>query len=275
MLEQIKYQNHMGEVFEFGKNGIFVNASDIHDYSWNVTKKNNRVASLDYAVSTRKLPVVVVGGTDAERNAAVNRLFEVVEKDALALKHGKIILGDYYFRCFVTKSAKKNYLTANGHMVVTLTLTSDYPYWIKETPYYFVETASTFDARGDLDYGHDYPHDYFNNMITNALNNSDFVPSNFRMHINGPCSNPSVYVAGHLYQVFCDVNDGAYLTIDSSAKTVTLTANDGTVTNVFNSRNKESYIFEKIPAGNCAVARAEAYNMEIVLLEERSEPKWT
>jgi hypothetical protein len=80
MLEQIKYQNHMGEVFEFGKNGIFVNASEIHDYSWNVTKKNNRVASLDYAISTRKLPVVVVCETEKERNAAVNRLFEVVEK---------------------------------------------------------------------------------------------------------------------------------------------------------------------------------------------------
>ena len=275
MLEQVKYQNHMGEVFEFGKDGIFVNASEIHDYSWNVTKKNNRVASLDYAISTRKLPVVVVCSTEAERNAAVNKLFEAVEKDVLALKHGRLIVGEYYFRCYVTKSAKKTYLNANGHMVITLTLTSDYPYWIRETSHYFLATVSTFAVNNDLDYSHDYPHDYLNNVIATDLHNPDFVKSNFRMHINGPCSNPAVYIADHLYQVNCEVNEGEYLTIDSSAKTITITANDGTTFNVFNRRNKDSYIFEKIPTGSCAVSRTEAFNLEIVLLEERSEPKWT
>lgn len=41
MLEKLIYKNHVGEVFDFGKDGIFVNASDLHDYEWAVATKGN------------------------------------------------------------------------------------------------------------------------------------------------------------------------------------------------------------------------------------------
>ena len=31
MLEQLKYKNHLNEVFEFGKDGIFVDTNDVWD----------------------------------------------------------------------------------------------------------------------------------------------------------------------------------------------------------------------------------------------------
>ena len=132
MLEQLKYKNHLNEVFEFGKDGIFVDTNDLHDYSWNVTKKGNKIAAIDYAVSKRKLPVTIICDSEEKGIAARNRLLEVVEKDVLAMKHGQIIIGGYYFKCFVTKSQKKNYLTSKRMMNVTLTLTTDCPYWVKE-----------------------------------------------------------------------------------------------------------------------------------------------
>lgn len=275
MLEQLRYQNHLGEVFEFGRDGVYVNTNDLHDYEWSVTKKHNKVSALDYAVTTRKLPIVIMCATEAEGIAARNRLFEVTEKDVLAFQHGRIIIGDYYFKCFVTKSVKKNYLSTGRHMAVTLTLTTDYPYWVKETTSVFMPTASPFAAGNGLDYAHDYPHDYTSNTMIRMVTNTGFVSSNFRLNINGPCVNPAVYVAGHLYQVYCEVAEGEYLTIDSVAKTVTVTAKDGTKTNVFNSRNKLSYIFEKIPAGKHAVSWSGDFIFEVVILDERSEPKWT
>ena len=108
MLEQLKYKNHVNEVFEFGKDGIFVNTNDLHDYEWTVTKKGGRIASLDRAIINRKLPVIIICDTEAKGIAARNRLMEVVEMDALAMQHGSIIIGDYYFKCFVTKSQKKD-----------------------------------------------------------------------------------------------------------------------------------------------------------------------
>ena len=79
MLEQLKYKNHINEVFEFGKDGIFVNTNDLHDFEWNVTKRGNKISSLDYGISKRKLPVVIVCDSEDKGIAARNKLFEIAE----------------------------------------------------------------------------------------------------------------------------------------------------------------------------------------------------
>ena len=274
MLEQLKYKNHLNEVFEFGKNGIYVSLNDLHDYEWTVTNKNKRITSLSYAVSKRKLPVIIICNTEEEGVAARNRLMEICEKDVLAMKHGQIIIGNYYFKCFVTKSQKKKYLTSKRMMEVTLTLTSDFPYWVKETTTLFQPLGAVLNGGQNLDYPFDYAFDYFPEGGTKNLVNKHFIDSNFRMIIYGACSNPAVYVGEHLYQVNCEVEAGEYLTIDSVTKKIYLTAKDGTTTNQFKLRNKESYIFKKIPSGSSMVAWSGDFGVDIILLEERSEPKW-
>ena len=392
MFEQLKYKNHINEVFEFGKDGIFVNMNDLHDYEWSVVSKGNRISALQRTVSTRKLPIVIMCDTEEKGIAARNKLLEVCDKDVLAMKHGQIIVGDYYFKCYVTKSTKGNYMSGKHYMELTLTLTSDYPYWVKEkmqtfgviesesatgsdtltwdgnteglefvdagddTLLYKISDATptlaevqqggtlvidgqtfeftsddvmamgdvytifnmqgglivptdnaevfgvTIPSKGfymmmpcdysltipnytgfgggdsgaeDLDYPYDYAFDYLSNIANTELNNTDFVPSNFKMLIYGVCVDPSITVGGHTYQVNCTVGESEYLTIDSTTKKVYLTANDGTIINQFNNRNKSSYIFEKIPVGTSAVTWVGDFGFDIILMEERSEPKWT
>lgn len=275
MLEQLKYQNHVNEVFEFGKDGIFLNVSELYDYSWDVSKKNNRIASLDRSVVTRKLPITIICATEEEGLKARNKLLEVAEKDVLAMKHGKIIIGDYYFRCFVTRSQKKDYLKSKRYITVTLQLTSDFPYWVKETRNVIsVNVDNAVTTEGGFDYPFDYPLDYLNDIRNLSITNTDFASSNFRLIINGACQNPAIYIGEHLYQVYCTVNEGEYLTIDSTSKTVVLTTRDGTQINQFNNRNKTSYIFEKIKPGKNVVSRTGDFTFEIITLEERSEPRW-
>ena len=273
MLEQLKYKNHVNEVFEFGKDGIFVDMNELHDYEWTVTKKGNRISALDYAISKRKLPVIIICETEAKGIAARNKLFEVVEKDVLAMQHGRIILGDYYFKCFVTKSQKKNYLTSKRYMTLTLTLTTDFPYWVKETTVSFGKNTGSGSGSKNLDFAFDYPFDFYSS--TQDLKNTGFVGTNFRMVVYGACSNPAVYINGHLYQVNCEVGASEYLTIDSTSKKIYITGNDGIITNVFKLRNRDSYIFEKIQPGTNSVIIEGDYGVDITLLEERSEPKWT
>lgn len=275
MLEQLIYKNHINEVFEFGKNGIFVNTSDLHDYDWSVTKNGNKISALSRQVSTRKLPLIILCKTEQEGIAARNRLLEVVEKDVLAMKHGQVIVGDYYFKCFVTKSAKKDYLQTDRFIRIDLTLSSDRPYWVKErvTPF---RTDVGGDGTGiGLDYPHDFPFDYFSTMASTQLVNDGFVASNFKIIIYGACSDPSISINDHVYQVECDVLENEYLTIDSAQKKIYVTTNNGTIVNKFNDRNKASYIFEKIAAGTNIVTWTGAFGFDVILMEERSEPKWT
>lgn len=272
MLERLKYKNHLGQVIDFGQNGIFVSSSDIHDYSWTVSTKNNKISTFKREVTKRSLPVVIFCPTPAEGVAARNMLMEVAERDVLAEKPGQLIAGGYYYRCYVTGSAKSSYLKSRRRMETTLTITSDAPYWVKETLNSFRSygTADEF-----LDYAMAYPYDYTSGFSAKTLVNTGFIASNFRMIVFGPCANPVVYIAGHAYGVNCNVPEGAYLTIDSSEKTITVTLQDGTVTNVFNKRKRDSYIFEPIPLGSSVVSWSADFGVDIVLLEERSEPKWT
>ena len=276
MLEQLKYKNHVNEVFEFGKDGIFVDMNELHDYEWTVTKKGNRISSLDYAISKRKLPVVIICDTEAKGIAARNKLMEVVEKDVLAMKHGRIIIGDYYFRCFVTKSQKKNYLTTKRWMEITLTLTTDFPYWVKESTMQFgTRLPSEEGTMKNLDFAHDLPYDFYSGFNVRDLKNTGFVKTNFKIIIYGAVKNPAVFIGGHEYGVNCEIGENEYLTIDSLSKQIYLTGNTGEITNKFNDRNKDSYIFEKIPPGSNTVSWSGDFGFDIILMEERSEPKWT
>ena len=272
MLEQLIYKNHVNEVFELGRDGIFVNTNELHDFEWNVTKRGNKISSFDYAISKRKLPVIIVCDSEEKGIAARNKLFEIAEKDVLAMQHGRIMVGNYYFKCFVTKSQKKDYLTSKRYMKLDLTLTSDYPYWVRETESSFGTSAETGSG---INYPFDFMFDYGSQMSRMELINPNFVSSNFKMIIYGACANPTVTIGGHIYQVNCSVEAGEYLTIDSTTKKIFVTKNDGTIVNKFNDRNKASYVFEKIPSGSNNVTWDGSFGFGIILMEERSEPKWT
>jgi hypothetical protein len=272
MLEQLKYKNHINEVFEFGRYGVYVNMNDLHDYEWSSVSKGSKISAFKRGVSTRKLPVVIKCDSEEDGIRARNKLLEICEKDVLALQHGQIIIGDYYFKCFVTRSQKTDYITDKRYMSANLTLTSDYPYWVKESVKTFGTSAT---ASEGLDYPFDFNFDYFTDVSKTVLTNPSFVSSNFKMIVYGACSNPSLIIGGHTYQVNCTVGDGEYLTIDSTTKKIFLTKNDGTTINQFNNRNKTSYIFEKIPSGDSVVIWTGDFGFDVILMEERSEPKWT
>ena len=272
MLERFKYKNHMGEVIDFGRSGIFVSGNDLHDYSWTVTQKNNKISAFQRAIAKHTLPVTIFCPTVEEGIAARNRLMEVAEKDVLAKKPGQIIVGDYYYKCYITESKKSKYLASRRKMEVKLTLCSDLPYWVREDKHSFRKAGMTDPGLG---YPYDYAFDFTPSSRMTVLTNTDFTASNFRMIIFGPCKDPVVYVSGHAYGVNCEAETGEYITIDSVSKKVTLTALDGTITNVFNHRRRDSYVFEKIQSGANAVNWSGDFGVDIILLEERSEPKWT
>ena len=127
MLERLRYKNHMGEVIDFGQSGILVSKNDLHDYSWTVTQKNNKISALTRSVTKYTLPVVLLCPTVEAGVAARNRLLEVAEKDVLAKKPGRIIIGDYYLSCYITGSKKSSYLASRRRMETKLTITTDAP----------------------------------------------------------------------------------------------------------------------------------------------------
>lgn len=277
MLEKIKYINHIMEEMNWGESGIFVNYNDLRDFSWNYYSENNKISSFYKGIVKKTVPIIIYCQDEKEGIEKKNRLFEVCEKDVIAAQHGKLIIGDYYLKCYVTASKKSNYLQSKGYLEATLTIATDYASWIKETKTTFRSLGSetgTGNAGQNLDFPHDYPFDYTSELNDKRLNNTGFIDSAFQIVIYGSCTNPAISINGHTYQVNVEVSDNEYLTIDSMTKKITLTRYDGKQVNCFQYRNRESYIFEKIPPGNNIVTWNGAFGFDVVLLEERSEPKW-
>lgn len=273
MREQIKYINHRNEVLDFGANGLYINKNDLRDFAWTAVSKNNRITGFKKGVVSKTIPVIISTTSEDECTEKLNALYEICEKDVLAVQHGRLVIGGYYMKCFVTASKKKEYLKSRQYKSIQIKISTDMPYWVKETTTTFGYGKGVVGS--NLDFENDFPYDYTSNIMNQKLNNTGFVPVNFRMNIYGACSNPQITIGGHTYEVAVDFESNEYLTIDSIAKTITLTHTDGETENCFNLRNKDSYIFEKIPVGVNTVSSNAEFKFDVTLFEERGEPKWT
>lgn len=276
MLEKLTYQNHLNETFDFGKDGIYVNAGELHNYAWSVEKRNNRISALRRdVVTTRKLPVVIICQDEAAAITARNKLFETVEKDVLAGEYGKIILNGYYFRCFVTQSKKKDYLKSGSrYMQLDLVLTTDRPVWVREEDYRFDYMTPLTKLNHGVDYPTGYNADYAPNSVRQWLNNTGIAAANFQITFYGNARSPEVVIGGHSYKLNTTIAEGEYAVIDSITKTITLHKTGGVVENIFSKRNRSSYIFKPIPPGNNELLLGGDYYVKVKLYDERSEPLW-
>lgn len=272
MLDKIIYTNHLNEKIVFGDMPYFANYSDLRDYSWDYTEASSRILSFKKKIKKYKLPVVIMCNTEEEAAQRKNALFEITEKDVLTKQHGTLQIGDYKLQCYIQESKKSNYLENKKYMTVQLTILTDKPYWLKETVFRFRSHTSVNEF---LDYPHDYSYDYMNSLALKNFINTNFTASNFKIIIYGAVENPQLIINKHVYEVETTLVANETLTIDSFSKTIEQVSVAGTKYNKFNSRNKDSYIFEKIASGSCAVLPSADFNFDIIIYEERGEPKWT
>ena len=163
-------------------------------------------------------------------------------------------------------------------LINTLKIVSPYPLWCREISKSFLKNGSTAVERAAdtyLFYPVAYPYRY--SMAGNAgfVNNDHYGECDFKMIIYGPCTNPVIRINGHAYEVAATLYAGEYILIDSRDHTVYRYLIDGRKQNLFNQRNKESDLFQKVPSGRCAVLwNAAAFGFDLILFQERSEPAW-
>ena len=126
----------------------------------------------------------------------------------------------------------------------------------------------------DLDFVYDYNIDYNFAHIGKIVANTNVAPADFTMKIKGYAEMPEVTIGNHLYNVRTIVGYGETLVIDSREKKIYKELPSGQKKNCFAERNKDSYIFEKIPSGNYNMTKDGSYEMSLTLYEERSTPEW-
>lgn len=272
MCDRFIYENHLGQRFD--EDCVYLNYSDLRDYSWSCDTMNSRIARFYHSITERKLPLVIVCKTGDEATAIKNRLFEIAEVDIMAMIPGKIYSGEYYTQGYITASAKSKYLINRRFCKNDLTLTSDDPAWYREQMQSFFPHTGSSVAAGGTDYPYDYPFDYSVSQKGQTIVCDSIRANAFKLRIYGATENPTITIGGHVYSIDGDIKAGETLLIDSLTKTITLTKADGTKVNWFDKRNRDSYIFQEIPAGQHTVIWNDSFGFDLTIIEKRSEPKW-
>lgn len=276
MLDSFVYVDHFGRRFDGLKNKVYLNYSDLRDYSWSYDTINSRISRFYRPIKDRKIPLWVHCDSDAEAIEVKNRLYELTETDIVAVLPGKVYIGEYYTNGYITSSVKGDYLIHDKMCRLDLVLTSDDPAWYKEQKYVF-KTASggALGVGGGTDYPYGYSYDYALSTTGRSIVCDSVVSNAFRLLIYGTVENPSVIINGHAYAIVGRISKGETLLIDSLAKTITLTTATGQKINWFDKRNRTNYIFEPIPAGQNTISWTGKFGFDLTVIEKRSEPRWT
>lgn len=273
----IRYVNSEGVEVILNKEPYKVLMSDLTDYDSVEVERNGKIACFTKEITERDLNIDIISNSKEATQELCNKLNEVFEKDIYNDVAGKIYINDYYMRCFI-KSCKKS---KRGNGVIRsyeYTLITDYPFWIKETPYQYLPENPISGGDSILTEGVMFPEfqfDFFRAKGDEILYNPSFADSNFILAIYGFVENPQIAIAGHPYRVETTIYEGERLVIDSLTHTVQKIGRLGEITNLYNARDKHYSVFKKIPPGMNTFQWSGGFGVDITLFDERSEPKWS
>ena len=268
------------ERIDFCQWPYMVTGGDLFDGEFDAIEDDDRIQGWERKITSKKLNIEIHAvGVPLEQ--AIDQLENVAEKDVLNTTPGRLYVGSSYMKGWIVGTAKDRWVQDLDSISNELTFKSDYPYWITEEEFRFHKQGSeSSEALEWLEFPYDVPYEFSKVRNLQYINNSNYTASGFKMIIYGPCINPLIRIAGHIYELRTTLYDGEYAVIDSSTryakdrKIVKVKA-DGTEENLFNSKNNESSIWEKIPTGLSIVSWSGAFGFDIILFNERGTPTWT
>lgn len=284
----VEYRNNFMEKVNFVEWPYMLTGGNLFDGKWDSIENDDHIQGWEKRTQNRLISMDISGTGLLSFEEAMNRLEDVFEKDVISGRAGRLYVGKSYMNCFLSMTEKDRWINDLGHAKVNLQVTSDYPYWITECPYTFRKKSESVPLTSSLiglDYEHDYEYEYVygfsegNDGTLQYMVNDHYTDSGFKMTIYGPCINPAIRIAGHLYELRTVLYDGEYAVVDSSTRfsqdrAIYKVQVDGTVMDLFNARNKSSEIWKKIPHGRSTVTWNGDFGFDIVLFSERGTPSW-
>ena len=212
-------------------------------------------------------------GSVEERETFLERFHNAIMRDITLNTPGRLTWGDWQIDCVVIASDTYPHETLPFTTVNDLRIYCPNPRWMLPETINIVKGVSPVGINTGFEYAFDWPIDYAAPMKPNEyiFSVNHHIPSDFKLYIYGPVSRPKLTIADHVYEIETAIPQGLYVEVDSRNKTVM--RSDGK--NLFNYRNFESSIFEKIPSGKITVKRSADFMARLTIYKESDEPRWT
>lgn len=271
-MRKIRYVNSNGQEIDLYNNKISMDIGELLDYEWEYLSYNDRITGFNRNRIITKNVTITVRGSREDTKKIRDNLYNIFEIDIINNQTGKLYVNDYYLNCYIHASKKTEVLRSGRVWEIQYQIVTDQPFWIIEK----MKTFSNSQASDvGIDFSYNYPFDYGIGNAIKEIKNDGIYQCDFELTIAGPCESAEVIISNHIYAVDVDLQSGQYLTINSEQETIYISEEDNTQVNVFDKRDRENYVFEKIPAGNNIVEYVGTHTVQLKLIMIRSEPEWT
>lgn len=272
----IRYINSEGKEYKFYDARVRATSGNFHKHAWtpetSKRKIGEAVQGFEKDAAEYEITFTIRGALE-DRKTFLDEMQDAFETDVLLEKPGRIYFGDYYIDGFVTSSETKTSDIAVYYSQNKVKLYCPRPIWTKENPYTFHSYGVS--SSDNKRYPGRYPCRYANGMNNTYIQNPHFTDVNFTLVIYGPVANPQVIIGDKSYLVNIVLEQGERLEIDSRTRTVTKVSKNGEKVNAFHNREKGKTFFKKIPPGRQKVVWSGKFDWDLVIYEERSEPRWS
>lgn len=273
---QMKYINSSGKVLDMSAWPIIcLNDPDVASV-WQLDKSpRGRFGSLLNTATRNEqilnFTIALSGATPAELDALIEQVMNVYGEDVRAEKMGQLWAGKSYCEGLI-QSYEKNKAVGKRYAEFKITFCSFSAFWITTQKVEFgIVPANSNGFRMPFR----FPFGFRTAVNSNTIANPTAFPAPAIIRMFGPCIKPAVTVNGHIYQVLAEARAGERFEINQLHRTLTLVTSDGKENNAFTFRNKDYSIFEYLPPGGLEIVADNKFAYEIVLLHQRSLPKWT
>lgn len=277
----IKYVNSKGESIRLDRDGFYADEGELRSFVWDYVYNGfpdgsgGNVDLFSRHQKTKSFAVSAHAMTKNQMNILLNRLHNITEFDVQERQPGRLWLNDQYISCFVVSSE----IVAKSYKVyfVTkrLTILPVTPYWCNELTQHFYKGESAVSSPYGKRYNGRLPYKYGTGYASSVLDNSAALWNTpMVLTFYGEAVSPSVTIAGNVYGVNVQLDDGERVVLNQLDKTIIKIATNGQKTNVFAERDREHDVFQYAPPGAVPVVYTGNFSMDVTLIRQRSEPQW-
>ncbi len=275
------YEGSDGSVIDLMQYPIFAQSPEtLTENSWKYSTISGvnglgRVKRFYKDTQETSLTLSIMADSADEFNKVVYNLHRTFDRDIRRLKPGKLWWNGWYKEVFAVETSNEEFEELFESVEREVKFISVYPYWVKKTTFQYYDLSQ---MSGSLDYDEsvlDYDDfDYDMEQRIETIENDCIDEANFELIFYGAAENPSITIGGHVYGVDVTLSAGEYVAINSLTKKIVKYDVYGNPENVFYLRDRDSYIFQKIPEGKVALLRNRNLAMDVTIFDERGEPEW-
>lgn len=272
------YEGSDGSIIDFMSGGIYAQDPEtLTSSKWKYSTISGvnglgRVKTFYKDAEEAPLTLDIMADSAEEFNRIMYKIHRTFDRDIRRMRPGKLWWNGFCREVFAVVTSHNGFEELFEAVEKDVTFLSVYPYWTKRYTYSYSPTSSG--TTGSLDFEFDFDFDFDAEEIAEVVDNDCIDAANFELRFYGPCTNPSVTIAGHVYGVLDTLEDGEYISINSLTKKIIKSDAYGNTENVFHLRDRDSYIFEKIPEGRTVINRDKEMRVDVTIFDERGEPDW-